>query len=353
MMCLRCRDTGAGFALIGVLVMMVTTGLMVSGIFLWALADSRQGRNSLLVEQGFRASEVGLAAVLSSNEMAPMNGPAGTGRVEADWVGMGRAHALVRSVGFSAGDLARRETAVLVEFRTPGFLKPLAALTATGVDGGLGIWASGIDSAGMGPDCQPPLDVPGAIFSGDTTVFSICPTCLEGNPPVLVGDSLVNSVPGPRFEALKETADYSFGGGTLRRIGPKYMSAAECDTSNPNNWGDWRTTGPCSQHRPVIHSSGDLVVIGGGGQGILIVDGGLELSGGFEFDGLVVVRGQLKIGNDGALIRGAVVAGHMVFPKNSSFSGPFVQYSSCAVELASRNHRVGTPLERRSWVPLY
>ena len=52
----------------------------------------------------------------------------------------------------------------------------------------------------------------------------------------------------------------------------------------------------CARYYPVIYARGDLRITGGGGQGILLVGGDLDVEGGFAFDGPVVVRGKLTRG---------------------------------------------------------
>jgi hypothetical protein len=63
-----------------------------------------------------------------------------------------------------------------------------------------------------------------------------------------------------------------------------------------SNYGD-------EDHPQISHFTGDggLVIKGAGtvlGAGIMIVEGNLTILGHFEFDGLVLVRGQVTIGND-------------------------------------------------------
>ena len=45
------------------------------------------------------------------------------------------------------------------------------------------------------------------------------------------------------------------------------------------------------------------------GQGILLVDGDFELVGGFEWTGLILIKGQMKITGTGNKIHGAILTG--------------------------------------------
>jgi len=103
----------------------------------------------------------------------------------------------------------------------------------------------------------------------------------------------------------------------------------------------------------VIYSKDDLKVVGGSGQGVILVDGDLELTGGFEFAGVVVVKGDLRIGESGAKIFGTVTAENAFFPQNPAPPGPFLVFSACAVNRALEDHLIARPLKRRSWVALY
>jgi len=82
--------------------------------------------------------------------------------------------------------------------------------------------------------------------------------------------------------------------------------AGACDTAAAANWGaPLDPTGPCGDYFPVIFAPDGLHVTGGAGQGILIVDGDLILSGDAQFFGSVVVTGALVI-RDRAAVFGAV-----------------------------------------------
>lgn len=86
---------------------------------------------------------------------------------------------------------------------------------------------------------------------------------------------------------------------------PSTLSGA-CDTTAAANWGaPLDPTGPCGDYFPVIFVPEGLHVTGGAGQGILIVDGDLVLSGDARFYGPVIVTGALVI-RDRAAVFGAV-----------------------------------------------
>jgi len=73
-------------------------------------------------------------------------------------------------------------------------------------------------------------------------------------------------------------------------------SGGRCLTDSSWNWGDPdRPYRSCSAHLPLIGSESDLIVDGGSGQGVLVVDGDLTLRGDTRFHGLVLTTGVLRL----------------------------------------------------------
>ncbi|MBI4464352.1 MAG: hypothetical protein HY647_06570 [Acidobacteria bacterium] len=71
------------------------------------------------------------------------------------------------------------------------------------------------------------------------------------------------------------------------------------------------------------------------GNGILIVDGDLEVNGGFYYYGLIVVRGIVAFtggGSQSVNIYGSIVSGSSITNTTSIGGGVNVQYSSCAIQ---------------------
>lgn len=124
----------------------------------------------------------------------------------------------------------------------------------------------------------------------------------------------------------------------------------ECDTTDPHNWGEpWRSNGgACTSYYPVIHAASDLVIDGGRGQGLLIVEGDLMLRGGFEFVGAVVVRGTVLSGPGGARITG-VIAMATQGTTEPVLDGITLGFSRCAARKAVLGLASPVPLEERSW----
>jgi hypothetical protein len=86
------------------------------------------------------------------------------------------------------------------------------------------------------------------------------------------------------------------------------------------------------------------------GQGILLVDGDLEVSGTFDFYGVVVALGQADFKGTtditgGIMVRNGVYAGEETWLRG----GTSLQYSSCSAARAISHAVVAHPLAGRHW----
>jgi hypothetical protein len=90
------------------------------------------------------------------------------------------------------------------------------------------------------------------------------------------------------------------------------------------------------------------------GQGLLLIDGDLVISGSFEFSGLIVAKGGIKISGTGNKITGALLAQDVAIDDQNSISGnTTLQFSSCALNKAIQGSAFAEPLVYRSWVQMY
>jgi formylmethanofuran dehydrogenase subunit C len=112
----------------------------------------------------------------------------------------------------------------------------------------------------------------------------------------------------------------------------------------------------CIGYFPVVHSTGSQLKFAAGnrGQGTLLVDGDLELAGGFEWDGLIIVKGAIKINGTGNKLTGAVFAQGVNILTAGAVSGNVeIKYSKCAVDKAVGGATLAAPLGQRSFTHLY
>ena len=148
---------------------------------------------------------------------------------------------------------------------------------------------------------------------------------------------------------------------TVKQLADRHESGAldlmpvggpACLLSASANWGaPLDPAHPCADYFPLIYSAGDLTVSSGSGQGILVVDGDLQLSAGIRFFGLVLVRGRLVMAA-GAEITGAILAQSAAQP--SILDNAIIRRSDCAIARALQQapalNRL-TPRRGRSWIP--
>lgn len=234
-------------------------------------------------------------------------------------------HVDVRAARASAMT-ARRRATVLLRLNPPALPFPAALSLDDGGPAPPG-FASDVDSAPAGWSCPP--DEGSAPDSAQ-------------HPPLATDTAAVSD--------LRLRADFSFRDGAIVASPDPRVDSGECSTADANNWGDASRSGPCAHFFPIVHGTGDLTVDGGSGQGVLVVDGDLRLSGGFAFTGAVIVSGALIIGPGGASVLGGVRAASVSSPGEQGSSEPVVIWSTCALRTALLATAQLAPLRERPWM---
>ncbi len=204
-------------------------------------------------------------------------------------------------------------------------------------------------------------DKPGILIDDTSGVSSKGKGEITG-APALVEDTTLSDSTFTQFgqfswEDLVALADVRLPSGTINGTAPTVDLNGACDTSNPLNWGEpWSNVSACQSYFPIIHVDGTVTIQSAGrGQGLLLVEGDLDLRGGFEFYGVVIVKGNFETQGNGNKVFGAAMASNADFQDQTLVGGSVTQWSSCAVERMKQNlsslSRV-RPLEERSWVDL-
>src|SRR5690606_27546307 len=141
-------------------------------------------------------------------------------------------------------------------------------------------------------DCPEPQGTKTGIVARDTTLVTTFGSgTIEGNPPK-AQDSSITRENLVRFgewdyEDLIAQADKIIPPGTnAGGAAPSLRPDGTCDVRDNFNWGAPRNPNhACHHYFPIIYAQGDLELNGKGqGQGILIVEGNLDIRGGFEFN---------------------------------------------------------------------
>jgi hypothetical protein len=375
--------TRSGVALPMVLGAMVLIGVLIAGVMFASLQEFRIGGNSQHQARAAAAAEFGLNRVIA--EWQPLNNTkmiagdtlkynytlssGGTATVTATrlpgpfyWV-VSEGQAGAKRVDLSA----RRQYGQMLRLDQPdvGFL---GALTARGgVTVGGSAYVSGKDMTASGwKGCAATADVPGVALpdtaGAKTPGCSVSKTCISGSPAFLE-TSVANDTStyfnygNTNYTKLAAVASKIIPNGTtIPSLAPTVTSGV-CNIGLLYNWGDANRNTPagkCETYFPVIHALGNIHITGGVGQGILLVDGDLQMSGGAWFVGVVIVRGTLRTSGSGAGVFGVVMAANVNLDDETTVIGnSYIQYSSCAVANVLAASAMVIPVKERGWIEVF
>jgi len=386
-----------GMALAVAIFALVVIGALVAGAFYAGTLEQRTGRNTLYAAEAAQAAEAGPTAIMANWDQYALNNmgvgsvtPLGStymaGRTDMKYTAnvtrLNPQLFLISSLGArvdAAGNsLAQRSVATMARLSFVSatakaavtVTKPITfngnAFSVIGNDSMPKGW--GTDSLGNAdPNCTKGADQAGIRSATTTGANSGDLTKIAGSPQVVANDPTVSSdffniFGDVTFDQLKKNADIVISATTPQKPAPTLLAAApfRCNTGDPNNWGEPdRAAGyvkACSTYFPIIYSSGTQLQMASNarGQGLLLIDGDLVISGSFEFSGLIVAKGGIKISGTGNKITGALLAQDVAIDDQNSISGnTTLQFSSCALNKAIQGSAFAEPLVYRSWVQMY
>lgn len=369
-------------ALLITLVLVVMLAILSTGAIMSSTVDFREGRNSLVEQRAFAVAEYGLHAEIAmwdrSRNLPPPTGMA-IGAIDSMNVFVAQQDTakvyiqrltatafLVRSVGRasigSAQLEAQRETQMLVRLAYPSITPGGAIVTAGSLDVQGSAVISGTNSAPVGWSQCP------QIAGRDTFAVSIAPgqVATIQKPEMVLGGVRHDAAAGDSntyvrygtesWNSLAANADLKL---STESFGPRPAgSASQCDASDALNWGEpWRSgtgyVGSCRDYFPLIYINGTATLNNGRGQGILLVNGDLRLTGNFEWYGLIIVRDDIVKGNGTFDLWGSAMAANTNVNDNNTFNGnSTMRWSKCAVESALRASAILTRTRDRAWVQL-
>lgn len=376
----RPRDLD-GFALPVALMAIMVIGALVTGGFYASSHDGRTRAGTDLSDQAFHVAEYGLESALGTWRNADLTAlsvgetrtyPAEPVSSGGDPVGsytlrarsIGPTMFLVSSEGtVTAGSqTASRVVGSIVRTVTP----VMPATTALAIHGGLSIGEGsqvrGDDSGG--PGCAVGDAVAGVTAFDSTRVDERSRDRVSGSPPVVV-DAALDRAALIDFGAMTVTDLMAHAtrvydaGASASGMAPATttdISGHEvCDVSVKSNWGAPNDpASACHAELPIIHAKGDLEVGRGTGQGILMVEGDLVVSGPFTFYGVVIVLGGLRTTGPGNLLEGSVIVrgSGQLDAGPSTLDGSRIQYSACRTRRAFDGALRPRPLAARAWMDL-
>lgn len=386
------RDGPHGFALVAAILAIVVIAAMVSGGFFIAGQQFHSGQSGLQASAGLYVAEAGLNAALANWDQEAVSGmpPGATLSLGVDVLSSGDEYAtwltrldsgqddltayyLLSSVGRPRGPGGgRRHVALLLRSRLPDLPCCDAALQTSGevyvMDGAEISGEDAVPEAWAGKaglcDAGPTVTAPGIVTDDTTLVALALDAVVSGEPPIAQGGrgEDLYSRAELRYRELVDDAELRYPANTtVRGIGPTLDTNGECDRASPRNWGAPRDAAhPCFDYYPLVHAAGDLSVRGpGGGQGILLVDGDLDVGDGFEFYGAVIVRGRLRVGVGGGRARARIFGGVLDLdpgPASTRIAGrALLAYSSCALRRAALFSQLHMPhpLAQRAWYEIF
>ena len=373
---------------------LVIIGVLVAGSSFISVQEVRLGQNSIVQTRAFTAAEYGLNKIQADWDKTPnlqMNNGAsfdtsytllnqGTVKVrytrlnnETFWIVSEGRSTVGNALAGSARTAVKRVGAIL-RLRIPT-IKANGAITTAGnisvkgssvVNGdnntppGWTSCATGdtlnkagiVVKPGVTPDIQKESNVIG------TTEWTTDPLAAQDQTYITYGDETWNTLksganvilPGVGSPAVSEAPD----------IGP-VVTAGYCDKGNANNWGEpWRTAQhadaktECNNYFPIIYAGGSLHLNKGRGQGILLIEGDVQINGQFEWYGLIVAKDDIIKGNGTALLYGAVMARNANVGDPSDIQGNITaNYSQCSLERAMRGSAQVVQAKERAFTELY
>lgn len=377
-----------GMALAVAIFVLVVIGALVAGALFMGTQEQRVANNSARLEKSFRMAELGVAEVIGGwaanrttyNRMRqfPLDTTKLTWRNTANKSGSysGNIYKLTNStylldiIGSDtmsrAGRVrdggARQRLGVLLRI-LPLQVDMQAALTVGGpvVFGGGNVFVKGQDTPppaannwGSCPSAAPAIAGVRAQNAGDVVNSA---GQVSGTPNVLISPSMDSSTFsqfGPTsYAQLASTANIVLPGGSYAPA-PAVIGAT-CNTAVTTNWGDGANhLNPCGSYFPIIRLTGNSTLTGGQGQGILLSDGNITLSGSFTFYGLILTKGAFStVAGGSSKVYGSVMA-QSINLATTAFNGDVViNYSNCAMVQALQYTGVTALNRSRSWVQLF
>jgi len=365
-----------GIALVVVLVSLAVLGGLISISFMLGLGEMKLGRGYVGLQQAFGNAEGGAVHAVTGWDPATYNAmpvgqphsfsgkpPLGSGSFEGTLTRTGRLTFVAVADGFDARNKITQRTGLIVRLN-PLVADPKAALTTAGpIEVGPSSKIEGQDHDPAVWNCSKPADsvIAGLLVTMNRQTDNPLrgctgPPCILGTPPIFNDESLstseLMSLGGSGFESLKGLAAKVIAGGSMR---PEPRATGEtCVTAAQDNWGDpYVAEGACGDYFPLVFSSGDLQLIGGRGQGTLVVAGDLSVGGGFHFVGYVLVRGTIVSSGTGNRFEGAVVVANVNVGESRLLGSTTIEYSSCALERAAIGSGRPEVLREHGWFQAY
>lgn len=396
-----------GFAMFMALGALVIIAVLVAGSSFITLQESQLGQNQLVQSRAFAAAEYGLNKIQADWDKTPnlqmANGAnfdttytltgQGTCKVrytrlnnETFWL-VSEGRAFIGATQLASRTAVKRVSAIL-RLRIPT-IKAEAAVTTNGdikVQGSPLLDGNNNDPPNWTGTCPSPKapNKPGIVLPPGEIPDIQKASLVTGTPQYVQSAVAANPETYVRFgdetwNTLRASANHvNTTGGTINGGTPSYITGTtDCNKNDPNNWGEpWRSGASykanCVNYFPILfftctppppptgtNTSCTVHFSGGRGQGILLVDGNIQMNGNFEWYGLIVVTGVIQKANGTANIYGSVMAANADIgpvgtdPASEALGNLTIKYSACGIERAMRGSAQVVQAKSRSFVELY
>ena len=374
-----------GMALAVAIFALVVIGALVAGAFFAGTQEQRVGENQRRVQASFGVAEAGAQERVLSWDPATMNkraqypadsvaiatttAPNGSGSYGGysykvgpnlfliDVTGRDQASA----AGAIAGGGGARQRIGMITRIAPVDFGIKASLTTQGIvsmSGNANI--NGVDQIPTGwTSCDPTGPAQAGVRDNGGNVTESGNAAVVGTPPI-VNDPTVNN-----------NTFTMFGGGTYAQLAARatltippgnyttdaVVTNGVCDKTVLTNWGDgMNPAGACANYFPIIHVTGTATLNNVQGQGILLVDGDLNVQGSYQFFGIVVIQGDLKTAGGGstdAHFWGGVMAKNADLSVQNLSGKATLNYSSCSINAVLQATSQISMMRSRGWTQLY
>lgn len=368
----------SGLALLLSLVAIIVIGAIISAISGAVMIETRTGEVGRRQQQAFDIADAAAGEIVGDWESGVNNkmlvgatrtltgsSPFGTGHYTATITRTNREIFLVDVTGRDRATQARQRLGILVKLRVLTF-EAAAALTTRGpgrISGSSSI--SGVDHIPTGWSDCPAAGAPLAgIRHPNPTQLNFqgacrSASCVAGTPRVLtdatVDDETFLNYGETDWAGLAQNANVVLPGG-FRSATPSATPAGLCDRASSTNWGEPLRVGgvaACYAYFPTIFFNGDTRIIGGRGQGILMINGDLDITGNFVFNGIIITRGSVRGGTGTPVITGGILAANVDLDNTVGFGNITLRFSRCAIQQVQRDGALGAGFRSRGWTQIF
>lgn len=377
-----------GIALAVAIFALVVVGALVAGAFFAGTQEQRVSDNQRRVQQSFGVAEAGVTEQLAgwntatnargiywataardSVPVATQAAPGGTGRYGGTIYKLGAQMFLIDMTGqdprtaggaTGSGGGARQRIGLLLRLAPIDFGIKASLTTQGGVNVQGNANVNGFDQNPTGwASCGLPGPAQAGVRDKGGTVTTGGNGSVTGMPAVMndpsLGDSSFTNFGGGTYAQLVARANINLPGGNYKTQ-PTLLNGA-CNKNDATNWGDGMNPGaPCGSYFPIIHIAGSATLNGVQGQGILLVDGDLNVQGSYEFYGITIIQGDLKTAGGGsteAHFWGGTMAKNADLSVQNLSGKATINYSSCSILAALQATSTPAMMRSRGWTQLY